>query len=452
MKAKKSLPQPPPPKPAPTQAVPTPPAHPKLADCAALIGLDWADEKHAVAVRVQGRTPTEHARFDQTPEAIAAWVAELRQRFGQGKIAIGLEQARGALIYALSRYENLVLYPINPQSLAKFRAALYPSGKKDDPVDADLLLSLLAHHGETFQPWRPDTLTTRQLGLLVEARRAFVDVRTGHINHLQAVLKSYFPQALALVGEKLGSRLATDFLEKWATLDAVQNVKASTLRAFYYGHQCRSEDCIQERLDRIKNAVPLTTDAAILAAQSLAAQSLARLLAGLRPVIERYDEDIARLFAAHPDAAIFARLDGAGPALAPRLLVAFGTDRSRFADADAMPCYSGTAPVTEQSGNQKWVHRRWARPVFVHQTFVEFAGQSVRFSPWAKCCYEDLIKHGQGHWAALRVLAVKWQRILWRCWQNRTPYDAAIYIQSLQKRGHKIYADLVVETAKPHGE
>ena len=104
---------------------------------------------------------------------------------------------------------------------------------------------------------------------------------------------------------------------------------------------------------------------------------------------------------------------------------AFGTDRGRFAHADAMPCHSGTAPVPEKSGKQKWVHRRWARPVFVHQSFVEFAGHSLRQSRWAKRCYQHLIGKGHGHWAALRVLAIKWQRILWRCWQNRTPYDEA---------------------------
>jgi transposase len=415
---------------------------PDLKNFAALIGLDWADQKHDVALRVPGTPHVESSSFKHDPQAIADWVSALRQRFGQAKIAICLEQARGALIYALMGYENLVLYPINPKTLAKLRAALYPSGKKDDPVDADLLLALLEKFGDQLTPWQPDDAATRQLSFLVEARRGFVDQRTSLINQLQSVLKGYFPQALQLLGQDLSSPLATQFLKKWPSLEAVQKAKPSIVRAFYYGHNSRSPERLEARLKLIKEAVALTTDSAVLAAHSLAAQSLAQALAALRPIIARYDQEIDRIFQAHPDAFIFASLDGAGPALGPRLLAAFGTDRQRFAHADAMPCYSGTAPVTEKSGKQKWVHRRWARPVFVHQSFVEFAGQSVRWSRWAHCCYQHLINKGHGHWAALRVLAIKWQRILWCCWQERRAYDEATYLKSLQKRGLQIYAEL----------
>jgi len=419
---------------------------------AALLGLDWADEKHDVALRTPGAATVEHSTFAHTPEAIAAWVGSLRQRLGSGPIAICLEQSRGALLNALSSHAGLVLYPINPQTLAKFRTALHPSGKKDDPVDAALLLQLLEKHGDQLSPWQPEDSATRQLALLVEARRGFVDRRTALINQLQSVLKSYYPQAFELMGEELGSSMATDFLKRWSTLAAVQKAKPSALRAFYYGHNSRSAELLTERLRLIKNGLALTNDTAVLAAQSLAAESLAVELAALRPVIARYDQQIERLFAAHPDAPIFASLDGAGAVMAPRLLAAFGTDRDRFADAQAMPRYSGTAPVTEKSGKQKWVHRRWSRPIFVHQSFLEFAGHSVRFSAWAKRCYEGLIQKGKGHWAALRVLAVKWQRILWRCWQDRRPYDEAIYLQSLHQRGLARYADLVVAGARTHGE
>ena len=425
---------------------------PDLKDYVALVGLDWADQKHDVALRPQGSASIEQSSFKQDPQAIAEWVSALRQRFGQGKIAIALEQSRGALIYALMGHENLVLYPINPKTLAKLRAALYPSGKKDDPVDADLLLALLEKFGQQLTPWRPDDALTRELGFLVEARRGFVDHRTGLVNQLQGVLKTYFPQALQLLGEELSQSLATDFLKRWPTLEAVQKAKPAVVRAFYYGHNSRSQARIEDRLKRIGAAVALTEDPAVLNAQSLAAQSLAAALAALRPIIERYDQEIARLFASHADAAIFASLDGAGPTLAPRLLAAFGTDRQRFADADAMARYSGTAPVTEKSGKQKWVHRRWARPVFMHQSFVEFASHSIRFSRWAKCCYEHLIGKGHGHWAALRVLAIKWQRILWRCWQNRTTYDETTYIKSLQRRGLKTYASLWLENTPAHSE
>ena len=421
----------------------------QLKNCVAYVGIDWANEQHELALRASGSDAIECSSLEQSPEAITAWVAGLHQRFGEGKIAICLEQARGALIYALMVHENLVLYPINPQSLAKFRRVLYPSGKKDDPVDARLLLQLLQHFGEQLQPWMPDDVATRKLRLLVEARRDFVDRRTSLYNQLTSTLKSYFPQAFTLVGEDLSSALATDFLKKWNTLEAVKKLKPATLRAFYYGHRSRSESLIGERLALIEQAVPLTTDPAIVQALSLAAQQLALALASLRKIIATYDAQIAEAFAEHPDAFIFASVNGAGAALAPRLLVAFGSDRQRFAQPDAMPRYSGTAPVTERSGRQYWVHRRWARPKFLHQSWVEFADQSRRFSVWAGRCYAHLKGKGMGHWAALRVLAIKWQRILWRCWQERVAYDESVYLKSLQQHGLAHYADVALTPEKP---
>jgi transposase len=413
------------------------------------VGIDWADKKHEVALRLAGTQDIQRCSLEQTPEAIAAWVAGLRQRFGEGKIAVCLEQARGALVYALMVHENLVLYPVNPQSVAKFRKVVHPSGKKDDPLDAAMLLSLLEHFGEQLRPWVPDDVATRKLRLLVEARRGFVDRRTSLLNELQATLKSYFPQAFTLLGEDLTCALATDFLKKWNTLEAVKKLKPATLRAFYYGHQSRSERLIQERLALREQAVPLTQDPAIVGALSLAAQQLAIALASLRGVITTYDTQIAEAFAAHPDAFIFASVDGAGAVLAPRLLVAFGSDRQRFDQPDAMPRYSGTAPVTERSGRQCWVHRRWARPKFLHQSWVEFADQSRRFSGWAGLCYSHLKSKGMGHWAAIRILAIKWQRILWRCWQDHVAYDELAYLKSLKKHGLDLYAELVPGTNTP---
>jgi hypothetical protein len=72
------------------------------------------------------------------PEAIDQWAKALADRFPRRKIAVCLEQSKGSLIYALLKYDHLVLYPINPRMLAKFRDALAPSGKKNDPADAQL--------------------------------------------------------------------------------------------------------------------------------------------------------------------------------------------------------------------------------------------------------------------------------------------------------------------------
>ena len=48
------------------------------------------------------------------------------------------ELAKGALVYALQKYDFLVLFPVNPATLAKYRQAFTPSQAKDDPTDAEL--------------------------------------------------------------------------------------------------------------------------------------------------------------------------------------------------------------------------------------------------------------------------------------------------------------------------
>lgn len=410
---------------------------------AAYVGLDWGDEKHAVSLAAAGSDKIERSTLEQTPEALVAWASELRQRFPGGKIAVCLEQARGPLIYGLQCYEHLVLYPINPKSLARLREALHPSHTKDDPLDADLALELVRKHREHFRPWQPDTVQTRQLALLTESRRSFVDQYTAGTNALQTHLKSIFPQALELIGLDLGSPLATDFLKKWPTLQHVQKVKPVGLRQFYYGHNSRSEELIQQRLQLVQKAKPLTSDEALLAAHSLAIQSLAAQLAVLHQTITQYDRQIAAVFASHPDAPIFQSLPGAGAALAPRLLAALGTDRSRYPTALAVNCASGIAPVTEKSGKtQYWVHLRWSCPKFQRQSWHEFAGCSIKLCAWARCCYDQLRKR-MGHHEALRKLAYKWQRIVWRMWQERQPYNESRYVKSLQRYGLKTYAELV---------
>lgn len=406
-----------------------------LPEPVARVGLDWADRKHDVALQEVGSEVVECFQLPHTPEAITEWVAGLRRRFGGRPVAVALEQSRGGLIHALLPYEFLILYPINPSSFAKYRKLFAPSGAKDDPRDAELLLDFLAKHGDQLRPWVPDDAETRALARLVEARRKAVDLRTKLIQKLGAELKGYFPQALAWTGASLASRLATDFLLKWPTLEAVQRARPSTVRRFYYAHNCRATERIEDHLAQIRDAEPLTTDPAIVETSVLTVQMLARQLQALEPSIRAYDQQIAQLFRNHPDADLFNSLPGAGAALAPRLLAAFGSDRSRYASALDIQKYSGIAPVTERSGNRWWVHWRQSAPTFLRQTFHEFAQHSIQQSVWARAYYEQQRERGNRHHSAVRSLAFKWQRILFRCWQDRMPYSEAHYLDALRHRG-----------------
>jgi len=422
----------------------TTPAQPNLSAPAfvAWVGVDWADKKHDYCLQKTGSLTRTTGQFDQTPEAIAAWVQTLRTTCGPGSIALAIEASRGPLIYALMQYEHLVLYPINPKSLAKYRETFHPSHAKDDPVDAGLCLDLLVKHHEQLRPWRPDDAPTRQLALLVEHRRRFVDQATALTNEMGAALKAYFPQALALLDDQLNTRLAADLLRRWPTLEEVKKAKPATRRQFFYGHNSRSAERLEQREQLLKAAQPLTTDPAIVNAYSLLVRGLAGQLAPVVATVAEYDRQIAHLFASHALAPLFDPLPGAGAVLAPRLLVAFGSQPDRFAHADALACYAGTAPITVRSGQSRSVRWRIARPKFLHQSFVEFAKSSVKFCAWAHCYYDHHQALGHQPWSIYRRLAIRWQRILWKCTQTKNPYNEAAYLAALKKNGSDVYAKL----------
>jgi hypothetical protein len=211
-------------------------------DFAALIGLDWGSETHALCLHDCTSGERESSTLEHTPEAIAQWAATLEERFPKGKIALCLEQAKGALISALMAYPFLVLYPVNPATTARYRQAFKTSRAKSDPSDAQVCLELLLQHRDKLTPFRPDDAQTRELARLLEQRRRAVDLRTLLTNMLRDALKSYFPQALELAGQDLFAPLAAQFLLKWPSLEELQRARKETIRKFYYAHRCDGTD------------------------------------------------------------------------------------------------------------------------------------------------------------------------------------------------------------------
>ena len=321
------------------------------------------------------------------------------------------------------KYEHLVLFPLNPSRLKNFRSAVTNSGAKDDPTDAQFLLEYLRHHRQHLIPWKPDDALTRQIGLLVEQRRQAVELRKRLANRMRSSLKQYFPQALQWTGDALHSRLSCDFLLQWSTLSAVQKASPQTLRKFFYGHHYRNETGLKERLQQIRQARPLTTDVALQAGQALTVTLLARQLRELKHSLVEFDRELARLMAQHPDAAIFTSFPGAGEALAPRLVAAFGSDRRRLDNSAAMQNLSGIAPVTKRSGRSTVVQRRYACSRFLRQTFHEFAVHSFRSPPGPWPTTSCIVLRAKGTIPPSCALAFKWIRILFRCWQDRVPYN-----------------------------
>jgi transposase len=404
------------------------------AEFAAFIGIDWADAKHDVCLQAVGSDTREFSRLEHKPEAIDAWARAVQQRFAGRPVAVCLELNKGPLVYALRQYAFLILFPVNPLTLAKYREAFTPSHAKDDPTDAELQLELLLKHRDKLKPLKPQSPAMRALEQLVEHRRRLVGDKVRLTNRLTSALKNYFPHVLQWFHDK-DTTIFCDFLTQWPTLKAAQLARRSTLERFFRAHHVRYADVIDQRIQAIKSATPLTTDEGVIAPTALLVQALVSQLRVTLQAIDAFDEAIAQHAQSHPDFPLFNSLPGAGAVLAPRLLAAFGEQRERYTSADELQQYAGIAPVTERSGHKSWVHWRLQCPTFLRQTFVEWAAESIRHSFWARAYYQQQRHKGTSHQAAVRALAFKWIRILFRCWQNRTPYDESVYLNALQRRG-----------------
>ena len=400
---------------------------------AAFVAIDWADKKHYWSMQVRGSHRIERGELDNTPEAIEIWVTELHLRFGDLPLAVALEQCRGALVAMLSKYGQLHLYPVHPLTLAKYREAWYPSRSKDDPKDADLLREILCQHRDRLRRLDPDSASMRLLQFQVENRRKLVDQRTALSNRLTDLLKLYYPQILNWFSD-VTTLLVGDLLLRWPSLRELQKAKAATLTKFFHQHNCRDQQLIQQRLEQIRRAIPATRDEAVLGSARPMALVCVQQLACLRPAIDELEKEIAALARQQPDWEIFDSLPGAGDVLAPRLMAALGSRRERFESANDLQSFTGIAPVKEASGNSQWVHMRWACPKFLRQSFHEWAGCSIQFCGWAKAYYDQQRTRKKSHHTAVRALAFKWMRILYRCWKDRQPYREDLYLLSLTKR------------------
>ena len=349
----------------------------------ATVGIDWADQKHDVFVHFANGN-SYRRKIDSRPEAIQEWLFELRSACAEGKIAIALEQRRGALFYQLCTHSNWIdLYPVNPHSLSSFRLTFFSSRAKDDPIDGQLLEELVRTHRDRLRPYQPEATTERKLYLYCRQRRSLLDLATKAELKLISTLKQYFPVTVSLfaaIGMK--SDIALDFLSRWPTLHDLRRAKVHTLRSFFYAHNSRSQSLIEKRLQQIAEAHEVTDDLALIEPLVLTAKCLVAQLRQFNETINEFDRKIRELFKSHPDHFLFETLPGAGEKLAPRLLSLFGSDRSRWTDATDLQKYSGIAPVVERSGKSLWVHRRLSRgPSSSAKLFMSLLSKARDFLP-----------------------------------------------------------------------
>lgn len=398
------------------------------------IGIDWADKKNVCAVQVAGSEKVKISSFSQTPAGIDDWVQSLKKLAKGGKVAIALEQKKGALIFALMKYDFIFLFPLNPNSFAKYREVWAPSGAKDDPTDASFILDLLVHHHKKLTAWVPEPKEVRLLQRLTEQRVKVVNDLKRVGNRLTSTLKEYFPEVLEIF-PTVSRNIVCEFLLVYPTLEIAKKASDLELHSFFRSHSSGNAKLAAKRIAIIQNALPLTTDFAVISSNALLVKGLARELKVLNQIITEYETEIETIYCSLPDSKIFNSLPSAGEVSAPRLLAAMGTDRSKFNSAQELACFLGIAPVLERSGSQCWIHTRFKCSKPLKQAFIEWTFLSLRSSYWADELYKKIRAKGKAHSVAIRAIAFKWVRIIFRCWKNNTTYSEVNYLKALRKAG-----------------
>lgn len=392
-------------------------------------GLDWGGEKHAVCVVDDAGEPRDAFDAPHTVEGLETLAARLRQHPGLAGVAV--ETSRGLAITKLLAV-GLAVYPVNPKVAKAWRDGWKAASPKSDAFDALVLADGLRHRRALLRPLAPGDVRARELALLCADEVRLIQERTALVNQLRAALKEYHPTALEWFSDWT-SPAAWDFVLMFPGPEALAGASRKRLFGFLKTHGIGLTPKWEERVRLVKDAVRWPQDPAAAGAKQFLAQALARQLRTLEASLREYRDRIESAFDDHPDAGLFASLPGAGPKLAPRLLASFDGRRGECDSAESFQKISGVVPVTRRSGKQYHVMFRRACDKRFRASLHKFAECSIRFCPWAAAFYQQATAKGQSHALAVRNLAAKWVKIIFRMMTENTPYDESRYLASLAR-------------------
>lgn len=392
--------------------------------------LDWARAHHDVVVMDRLGQVQEMIRFDHTAEGWQKF-QQLARRYPALPVAV--ETSQGTVVEQLFAAQVRV-YPVNPKAAERYRERQAPSGVKDDQRDAWSLADALRLDGYTWRALSPQDPIIAELQLLCRDEITLIEQRTAFVNQLQQALHEYYPAALQ-VFDDWTCPAAWELVLSFPTPAALEQAGRRRWEKFLHTHRLWRKDTAEERMAIFARATALSGTAPTVAAKSLLAVSLVRLLRALEAQLDSYRERITAVFARHPDHDLFGSLPGVGPKLAPRLLAEIGDDRSRFADAKGLQCVAGTAPVTFRSGKVCYQYVRYACNDTLRATVHLWVDHSRGKCAWAQAYYQAHRDDGQSHACALRCLGQRWLKILWKMWQARTPYDEALHTRNQTQHG-----------------
>lgn len=389
------------------------------------VGIDWAAAEHAVCVLDQAGKKVAAFLIAHTAAGFAQLAARLG-RLGEAEdMPVAIERPDGRLVDALLEAGHPVV-PVKPNAIKAWREAEVLSGAKSDPGDAAVIADYLRVRIHRLRPAAPLSGHTKGLRAMVRTRTDLVEARVAATNQLAALLDSYWPGAKTIFAN-IASAIALAFLTQYPTAASAASLTEKRLAAFCTKHGYSGKKPASVLLARLRSAPAGITDPDLGAGVHNAVLAQVAVLTGLNTAIKDLDRAIAEKMHAHPDGKIFQSFPRAGTINAAQILAEWGDAREAFDHPDTIAALAGITPVTKASGKQHSVSFRWACNKRLRLAITTFAANSRFSSPWAADIYDRARASGKDHPHATRILARAWVRVIWRCWQNNTPYDPALH-------------------------
>jgi hypothetical protein len=400
--------------------------------------VDWASKKHSVIVVNQVGKVIEQFEIEHSA---LGWKKFREKLQPYGSIPFAIETSQGTAVEQLLE-AGMIVYPLNPKSAQAYRERKAPSGAKDDWLDAWSFADALRVDGQGWKALQPEGPLIKELRLLCRDEVTLIEQRTAFIQQLRHALAEYYPAALEAF-EDWTSVSAWMFLQRFPTPDALAQAGKRQWQKFLHSRRLWGSDEGLRRMEIFAHASEFAGTPPTVKAKSLLALSLVQMLFAIEKQLALYRQQIEELFARHPDHDLFGSLPGAGPKIAPRLLSEIGDDRQRFGgDPQNLQCLAGSAPVTKRSGKRRkfWhVHQRRACDKHLRHALHLFADQSLSRCVWAELYYQHHRQKNQSHANALRRLAHRWLKIIYKMWIDRTPYNAELHHRNQLQHGSWIF-------------
>jgi len=398
-------------------------------------GFDWGKQQHVVVVVDRAGTVVAELQFAEDADG---WRRFAERIASMSDLAVTVETSSGPVVERLLEL-GCEIYPVNPKSAKDYRTRKSPAGVKDDRFDAWTLGDALRTDGHGWRRLHPDDPITCELRMLCRDEIGLIGQRTALVNQLQSTLAEYYRSALDAFDDWT-MQAAWEFVERFPTPEELRRKGRRQWEKFLHAHRLARPETYEKRLAIFARVSGREGSEAATRAKSCLALALCAQLRLVEAQLRSYRKRIDELFAKHPDSDIFGSLPGAAAKLAPRLLGECGDRRDRFDSPEALQCIAGTAPVTRRSGSMRFVKQRCACNKVLKATMHLFANCSRASCAWAQAYYRSKREQGKTHACALRCLAQRWLKIIWKMWQTRQPYDEAMHTRNQVRRGSWVVA------------